>query len=273
MEIDVFSMITVDPIGPNNTVVLGPGDQTLSGEVALAYARARHTEGGDFDRALRQQQLARALRDQLPGMVPTIVTKVPALYQELASGIRTNLSLDQMIALGMLALQISPDDIRSAVIGPPDMVTLETIIYGGEEAQVLKPVPNQIRMLRDEIFTAMGAIGPSISVEDAANAAEQETARVAVLNGTGEEGLAGRMAEVFIKLGLNVVETGNADSWNYATTHVMDYTGNPYTTQYLVELMDLSQSQILFQSVPDSEIDVAIIIGYDWPDLLPKLSR
>jgi hypothetical protein len=96
---------------------------------------------------------------------------------------------------------------------------------------------------------------------------------VAVLNGTGEEGLAGRMAEVFTKLGFNVVEIGNADSWDYVTTHVKDYTGNPYTTQYLMELMDLSQSQILFQSVPDSEIDVAIIIGYDWPELLPMLSR
>ncbi|HEY47784.1 MAG: hypothetical protein AMJ88_01855 [Anaerolineae bacterium SM23_ 63] len=273
VEIDIPDWITIDPIGPDNTVVKGPGVTTLSGDLALAYARARHTEGGDFDRARRQQQLAIALRDQLPGMVPTIVTKAPALYQELASGIRTNLSLDQMIALGMLALQISPDDIRSAIIGPPDMVTLEMVTYGGEEAEVLKPVPNQIRMLRDEIFTAMGAIGPSISVEDAAVAADQETARVAVLNGTGEEGLAGRMAEVFIKLGLNVVEIGNADSWNYLTTHVKDYTGNPYTTQYLMELMDLSQSQILFQSVPDSEIDVAIIVGYDWPELLAKISR
>jgi LCP family protein required for cell wall assembly len=273
VEIFIPEEIKVDPIGPNNTVVLRPGVRMLSGDVALAYARARHTEGGDFDRAQRQQDLALAIRDQLPGMIPTIVTKAPALYQQLASGIRTNLTLDQMIALGMLAMQISPDDIRSAVIAPPDMVTLETIMYGGEEAEVLKPVPNQIRMLRDEIFTAMGAIGPSISVEDAANAAEQETARVAVLNGTGEEGLAGRMADAFSKLGLNVVEIGNADSWNYVTTHVMDYTGNPYTTHYLMELMDLSQSQILFQSVPDSEIDVAIIIGYDWPDLLAKLSR
>jgi LCP family protein required for cell wall assembly len=275
VEIFIPEEIKVDPIGPNNTVVLRPGVRMLSGDVALAYARARHTEGGDFDRAQRQQQLAIAIRDQLLelNMVATVVTKAPTLYQELASGIRTNLALDQMIALGMLALQISPDDIRNAVISPPDMVTLETIVYGGEEAQVLKPVPNQIRMLRDEIFTAMGAIGPSISVEDAANAAEQETARVAVLNGTGESELAADMAEVFKKLGLVVVEIGNADSFEYITTHIMDYTGNPYTTHYLMELMDLSQSQILFQSVPDSEIDVAIIIGADWPDLLPKLSR
>jgi hypothetical protein len=38
-----------------------------------------------------------------------------------------------------------------------------------------------------------------------------------------------------------------------------------------MELMDLTQSQILFQSVPDSEIDLAVIMGYDWYQVLPKL--
>jgi hypothetical protein len=147
------------------------------------------------------------------------------------------------------------------------MVTLENVYYGGEEAQVLKPVPDQIRILRDEVFTATGAIGPSISVADPVGAAKEEAARIAVLNGTGEEGLAGRFAEAIQGLGLDVVEVGNADSWNYATTFVKDYTGNPYTTQYLMDKMELTQSQILFQSIPDAEIDVAVIVGYDWPDV------
>jgi hypothetical protein len=132
-------------------------------------------------------------------------------------------------------------------------------------------VPSQIRLLRDEIFTATGAIGPSILVEDSASAARLENARLAVLNGDGAENLATDMGELLSQLGLSVVETGNADSWNYPTTLVKDYTGNPYTTQYLMELMDLSQSQILFQSMPESEIDVAIIFGFDWRNLMPKL--
>ena len=47
--------ITVDPIGPGNTITLQPGVQALDGAVALAYARARYSEGGDFDRSRRQQ--------------------------------------------------------------------------------------------------------------------------------------------------------------------------------------------------------------------------
>lgn len=273
VEINVPEQIRVDPIGPNNTVELEPGVQVLSGDVTLAYARARHTEGGDFDRARRQQQVAMAIRDKVlnPGMIPILFGKVSVLYQELTSGIRTNLSLDQMVSLGLLALQISNDDIRRAVIGPPLMVTLETVYYGGKEAQVLKPVPSQIRILRDEIFTATGAIGPSISYDDEATAAKEENARLAVLNGAGEEGLAGKTAELLRELGFNVTQVSNADRMDYPTTRVVDYTGNPYTTQYLMVLMDLTQSQILFQSIPEAEIDVALIVGYDWPILLPKL--
>jgi hypothetical protein len=36
--------------------------------------------------------------------------------------------------------------------------------------------------------------------------------------------------------------------------------------------MDLTQSQVLFQTLPDGEVDVAIVIGYDWQILLAKLS-
>ncbi|MEJ2011247.1 MAG: LCP family protein [Anaerolineales bacterium] len=273
VEINVPAEITVDPIGPHNTVTLEPGVQTLSGPVALAYARNRHTDGGDFDRAQRQQQVALAIRSQILrlNMLPTLIAKAPALYNDLAEGIRTNLSLNQMIALGLLALQIPPENVTQGVIAPPDMVTLESVTYGGEDAQVLKPVPDQIRMLRDQVFAATSAIGPSISVEDPAVAAKSENAKVAVLNGAGEEGLASRFAEALEALGFTVTEIGNADRMDYPTTRIVDYTGNPYTAQYLVDLMDLTQSQVLSQTVPDNEIDLALVVGYDWQQLYGML--
>jgi len=127
-------------------------------------------------------------------------------------------------------------------------------------------------MLRDEIFTATGAIGPSVDTGDPKAAAEDEFARVAVLNGAGEEGLAGKFAVALGDLGFNVTEIANADRMDYPTTRIVDYTGNPYTTQYLVTLLDLTQSQVLFQTLPDGEVDIALVVGYDWQALLAKLS-
>ncbi len=261
IDVLVPERVKISPIG-RMSMWLEAKAYHLDGAEALAYARARGTEGGDFDRAQRQQQVILAIRDRVLGFhnIPTLIARAPALYNELANGISTNMSLDQMIALAALAVQIPPENIRRGVIGPPQMVTLETLPDG---QHVLRPVPDQIRLLRDEIFTLSGAVGPSIPVDDPAQAAAQEAARVAVRNGAGIEGLASRTAEFLTSQGLNVVEVGNADRMDYVKTVIIDYTGNPYTTRYLMTLLNLTQSQILTQTIPDSPVDVAVIAAGD----------
>ena len=71
--------IAVDLPGKGDAKVLLPGVQTLPGEVALAYARARNTEGGDFDRAARQQQVLLALRERMISfdLLPTLIARAP----------------------------------------------------------------------------------------------------------------------------------------------------------------------------------------------------
>lgn len=261
IDVLVPERMKISPIG-RTSLWLEAKPYHLDGAEALAYARARGTEGGDFDRSQRQQQVILAIRDRVLGFhnIPTLAARAPALYRELARGIDTNMALDQMIALGALAIQIPPENIRRGVIGPPRMVTLEGLPDG---QHVLRPVPDQIRLLRDEIFTLGGAIGPSIPVEDPAAAAAQEAARVAVRNGAGIEGLAARTAELLASRGINVVEVGNADRMDYVKTIIVDYTGNPYTTRYLMSLLNLTQSQILNQTLPDSPVDVAVIAAGD----------
>jgi LCP family protein required for cell wall assembly len=263
IDITVEENIKISPIGRNSRW-LRPKAYHMDGATALAYARARETEGGDFDRAERQQRVALAIRDRIfySNMTPLLVAKAPALYQELASGIHTNLTLNQMIGLGLLLIKIPPENIHRGVIAPPDMVTLETLPTG---ADVLRPVPDQIRILRDEIFTSTGAIGPSVSTDDPGSAAELEQARVAVRNGAGVEGLATQTSDFLKQQGLNVVEIGNADRLDYGKSRLIIYHDTfPYTTSYLASLLQLSDSQILLQSNPDSTVDMAVILGADW---------
>lgn len=274
VDVLVKQPVKISPIG-RLSLWLEAKPYHLDGAEALAYARARKTEGGDFDRAERQQQVALAIRDRVMGfnMIPILVTKAPILYEEVKAGVRTNLidanappeqmiqQLQRVISLGLLAMEIDPTTIKKGVIGPPEMVIL-TILPSG--AEVLKPVPEKIRQLRDEIFTMSSAISPSISENDPAYAANAEGASIEVLNGAGIEGLAGKTAQYLEGLGLNVVEVGNADRLNYDKTVVIDHTGNPYTRQFLLNLADLTESQILSQYDPDSPIDITLIIGADW---------
>jgi len=274
IDVLVKERVKISPIG-RMSLWLDAKPYHLDGPEALAYARARKTEGGDFDRAERQQQVALAIRDRVTGfdMIPTLVAKAPTLYQQLKTGIKTNLidpnappdqliqQLQQVISLGLLAMEIDPSTIQKGVIAPPEMVLLSTLPTG---AEVLKPIPDQIRRLRDQVFTTTSAITPSISEDDPLSAAILEEARIKVLNGAGIEGLAGQTSQYLEGLGLNVVEVGNADRLDYTQTMIIDYTGNPYTRKYLMDLSSLTESQILSQRDPNSEIDLVLILGADW---------
>jgi anionic cell wall polymer biosynthesis LytR-Cps2A-Psr (LCP) family protein len=57
--------ITIDPLGQGNTRTLQPGTQPLCGADALPTPAQRHTDGGDFDRATRQQEVIMAVRNQI----------------------------------------------------------------------------------------------------------------------------------------------------------------------------------------------------------------
>lgn len=158
LDIQVSERIKISAIDRHERW-LEPGIHHLDGPDTLAYARARKGAGGDFGRAERQQQVIRTVLDRLVSldMLPTLIMRAPALYQELASGVRTNLALEQMVSLAWIAIKVSQDHIRQGVIGPPKMVGFYTRPNG---AQVLRPVPDQIRQLRNYIFTETSAFGP-----------------------------------------------------------------------------------------------------------------
>jgi LCP family protein required for cell wall assembly len=98
IEIDVPRNIWVDPID-GETVKLKKGAHDLPGNLALAYARARYTEGGDFDRAERTMQVIMAIRKRIlsADMLPTLVSRAPVIFEQIASGVQTNLTLEQAV--------------------------------------------------------------------------------------------------------------------------------------------------------------------------------
>jgi polyisoprenyl-teichoic acid--peptidoglycan teichoic acid transferase len=240
-----------------------PGLQVLPGAHALAYARARNTEGADFDRAQRQQQVIMAIRERVmdPKILAELINNAPSLYSRFSSGINTNLSLDEVIKLGWLAMQIPSDQIYKGIIGE------KQINFGKspDGLDVLKPLPDQIRLLRDEIFAPSGSISPIIASDaDPQMLMSEEAAQIIILNGTFTTGLASQTSEYLQSLGANVIGTNDASEKPYPYTTIYDHTGNPYTLEYLVELMNISKYRVLSRYSPDSQSDVTVIVGNDW---------
>ncbi|MBN2555127.1 MAG: LCP family protein [Anaerolineales bacterium] len=159
IDVLVREEMRIAPIGAETSIALEAKPYHFNGAEALAYARVRKGAGDDFGRAERQQQVILAVIDRIVGfdMLPGLIARAPALYQELATGVRTNLSLDQMISLAWSALRIPKEDIQRGVIAPPQMIEFYTRPDG---AQVLRPVSDQIRVLRNSIFLETSAISP-----------------------------------------------------------------------------------------------------------------
>ena len=262
VEVDITEPIKLDPLGDGNVKKMKPGHYTLPGDLALAYVRLRKTEGGDFDRAQRQQQVIMSIRSRVLEyeMLPTLIAKAPTLYNEISSGIRTNLSLDQAVRLAWLASQIPEENIKQGAIGA-DQVAFAKSPDGSQD--VLKPLTEKIRQLRDEIFTETGPASPVANSMSLAELVQAEGARVNVLNASSSAGLASRTAEYLKSQGINVVETGNANQLS-STTEITFHTGKPYTVKFLVDLMKISPFRIRHFYDPASSADIVITVGEDW---------
>jgi polyisoprenyl-teichoic acid--peptidoglycan teichoic acid transferase len=296
LDIKIKTPITIDPLGPGNTKTLQPGTQTLSGAEALAYARQRHTDHGDVDRAERQQEVIMAIRNQIfnLNMLPGLISKSPKIYSDIAAGLRTNLTLSQVVQLALAAQRIPKENIKQAVIGTDDT----QLDMSADGQSILIPIPENILLRRDTVFGASSAPVSSAPAASAATAAEvsqsdnpdtqtqanepapvaapvqdlgalmaTENARLIVQNGTITTGVAGRVKDYLESLGMNVVKTENAEK-QYKDIVLIDYTGKTSTLKFLAQMMQVPDTRIFSQNNPDAGGDIAIIIGDNWPNVL-----
>src|SRR5690606_7273370 len=127
---------------------------------------------------------------------------------------------------------------------------------------ILKPLTENIRSLRDDFFNT-SSVRSVVAINSASQANMQaEAATVAVYNGSSNSGVADTTRAYLQAQGFNVVATGNANA--VGATTLIDYTGNPYTLQYLVEIMGVSPGHIFSRYDPNSQVDVEVIVGPDW---------
>ena len=259
--------LRIDPVGGGTDKIRLTccGMRHLVGDMALAYARHRKGGEGDFSRAQRQQKLILAIRDKVldPANFPSLISQADDFYNEFSAGIRTNMPLDTAIQLAVLARDIPPTSIKQGAIDT-SMVAFDNVVLGGQDAAIMKPLPDKIRVLRDEIFTSGGAISPLAAQNDPTAMMQADAARVRVLNGSFSPGLETSTANYFASLGMAVTEYGAADR-AYDRTVVILYSPKLYTLKYIWTMFGMNSStQLLIVPDPSSTVDVEIRLGNDW---------
>ena len=249
------------------------GVQHMNGKRALAYARCRKEfqgcSGGDVGRAERQQKVIMAIRDKVldPNQFPMLLAQTPQIYETFSAGVHTNMSLEDAMKLAVLAKDIPVDSIKRGVIDN-NMALFATVTLDGVESSVLRPVPDLIRLLRDEIFTVGGPVGP-LADGDAVTLMQADPARVRIVNNTYSSNLGERTASFLAEQGMNVVEqgipTGAADQ-----TVLIIYSPKLYALRYLIEMYRVRGSnQVVIKPDPVETVDIEIRLGNDWVSRLP----
>jgi len=227
------------------------------GEEALKYARTRHSSGGDFDRARRQQQVIKAVFKRVTeaNLLPQLASEVPEILQILEKSVKLDpkLQLDEIIALGALAVKINADDICFRVIDERSTLTKTTM----DEWQILIPLRDEMRRVRDEVF---GLIGNG----EVTQTLEGEAATLSVLNGTQTGGLAFSTYQFLEANGLRVLAYDNADRQDYDTSLVILNRDKPMTAQHILSILKLPQSAIVHGNNPTAAHDIVVILGADY---------
>lgn len=239
------------------TVEFQPGCQQLSSVPLLQYARVRHNAGDDFGRALRQQEVIKAVQKKVLslGGVASLMGQAGTVWNALKDNVRTNLTYDEIVALATSAQGVT---IKSAVLTIKTEQGGQLIpskLQSGDE--VLSPVYEDIAKLIVQLFET----GQALPSNDRAQA---ESAAISVLNGAGIDGLARRTADALTAKGFIITNVGNSDApGSYTKSEIRVYTGKIATARYLAEELGLEGTAIVESADGPAGVDIMLIVGKD----------
>ncbi|MBZ0304482.1 MAG: LCP family protein [Anaerolineae bacterium] len=254
-------------------IYIEAGCQEMPAERLLQYSRTRATSGGDFDRATRQQEVILATRDKILslGGVTSLLGDALTLWESVSSNIKTDLTLDEMIALARAAQDV--EKICKGTIG-----TGEVLIGTAPDASdILIPIGTDIISLVSDLFRAncpdetvpeAPLTLPEFSLDPSAvpQEVQQETPTIAVLNGTPILGRA-RALETYLESYVDVAKIGNYTSTSVTETYVIFYgehlNSAAYVAQILAALNNGQKPRVERGQGSSPDGDVVVIIGTD----------
>lgn len=91
---------------------------------------------------------------------------------------------------------------------------------------------------------------------------DSDIIRVIVYNGSGEPGVAGEAAQLLIRNGYRVVDTKNADNFDYETTQIVVQNNVPGTGEGVLDVIGMGT--IIEQQADQQVADVIVILGSDY---------
>jgi LCP family protein required for cell wall assembly len=262
---------------------LSPGQQRLTGKEALGFVRYRSDGLGDVSlvdpankvydgRVARQQIFVRALVAE--ALQPKNIWRIPSLIRIGAQAIETDMPASQMLAYARSAAELTQADVSTSILaGEGKMVggasywvpdpgaaqELAEVSESVEAAPPVEPVKEHglpLPDLKEGLEKVVSAVAPAKR--------PLPPARVRVLNGTGQAGLASQAAERLASAGFELAGVGNAPHYGYASTMVINRTGRDDAVAKLRNLAPRLEEGDAEAGVDTTDADLVVIVGADF---------
>ena len=241
-------------------VSFASGWQKMDGKTALNYARSRHGTNGessDFARSKRQQQVIKALKDQIFSYTTFLsYRKISSLLDLYKDHVTTNLNTWEIFKFARLAMRVNPANINNLVIdaGTQDSPLYATMING---SYLLLPKDISFYQLQQMVKYAF---------EPEKEVKAKEKIKIEIQNGTKIEGLAYATSLSLKNKGYEITKISNALEQNFAKTVIYDLT-NGQKSDALAELKNQLSAEAE-NTKPSfinnaSNTDFLIILGQD----------
>lgn len=239
------------------TFHIDAGIHHLDGETALKYARTRHNDG-DYSRARRQQDIIRAVAQQVmnAGTIPQLLAKAPQLLATMQNSIETDIPIATGIELAQRFQNRAAGDVQQLVLD--NRYGEET--FSSEGAWILLPDRTRVRTALSAFYAAIEAPGgaPQVALSD------PKVVRIEVLNGTNSPNAAVLTAALLQQQGWQVASIGNADRSDYAQSIVINYGVADVVAAAVSTDLSLEPAQAQINGLAASApVDIRIVVGRD----------
>ncbi len=221
--------------GLYETFFIAQGQQHLDGEMALKYARSRHTTS-DFSRSQRQQQILFAIKEKAQKEnILGSAGKIEEIYEAVKSTIETNLTTRELISLAEAGMDMKRSSISNYLISDDPstcggfLYTPERELFGG--AFVFIPATKNYK----DIHQMMNVVLNNNEVLDT---------KIQILNATHKGMLAGRTKVILKRNCFNIQRFGNGESLDKTFTTYYRKAKTPLVDQTIAVLQEYIPGQI-----------------------------
>ncbi len=252
--IKLFIPNPVEIINADNLVLLPAGNVVLDGEKAVTYMEYNEKGEMSVESISRRQKVLQALFLKI-GEKNTLLNS-RTVDTLLYTSLKSNLSKNAVVAFFKEIKMLDSDKlVFQRVLGTNRKIGDKLLLFPHYEGKLLKETVNQ-------------------TVESLANAEISSNSslhlQIDILNGTGQNGLAGRTAQVFKSFGYTILNLSNYSTDSLEKTFVLSRSMDTEAADKIAEIIKCKNVKysntidILNENILNDSSDVIVVLGKDF---------